>query len=158
MVRVVIFGTLLLLAALSVSASTFPRPPALEPAVSFWVKVYTQISTQQGFIHDDENLSVIYQTVSVSPTLTRRQRDQQIAAAAQLVRNALNSLGQGKRSALVASEKEVLAAWPAGTSSKRFALAAQRVRFQRGQSDRFLAGLARSGQWEAAYSRGSNPA
>ena len=63
MVRVVIFATLLLLASLRVSASTFPRPPALEPAVSFWVKVYTQISTQQGFIHDDENLSVIYQSV-----------------------------------------------------------------------------------------------
>ena len=50
MVRAVIFVTLLLLASLGVNASTFPRPPALEPAVSFWVKVYTQIPTQQGFI------------------------------------------------------------------------------------------------------------
>ena len=148
MVRVVIFATLLLLASLRVSASTFPRPPALEPAVSFWVKVYTQISTQQGFIHDDENLSVIYQTVSVSPALTRRQRDQQIAAATQRVKNALNSLGQGKLSAFSATETEVLAAWPLETSSETFTLAAQRVRFQLGQSDHFLAGLARSGQWK----------
>ena len=133
MVRVVIFATLLLLASLRVSASTFPRPPALEPAVSFWVKVYTQISTQQGFIHDDENLSVIYQTVSVSPALTRRQRDQQIAAATQRVKNALNSLGQGKLSAYSATETEVLAAWPLETSSETFALAFQRVRFQLGQ-------------------------
>jgi membrane-bound lytic murein transglycosylase D len=148
MFRVVIFLTLWL-TSLSASAANFPRPAALEPAVNFWVKVYTQISTEQGYIHDNENLAVIYETIAVPPTLGRDERDRQISAAQQRAKTALNSLGRGKRTGLSPAEAQVLAAWPAGTTSATFAQAAQRVRFQLGQSDRFLEGLARSGQWKA---------
>ena len=33
----------LLLPYLNASASNFPRPASLEPAVEFWIKVYTEI-------------------------------------------------------------------------------------------------------------------
>lgn len=147
MFRVILFLALLL-PCLNASASNFPRPAALEPAVQFWTKVYTKVSTDQGYIHDDETLSVIYETLDLPPYASRDERNRLVNGVIQGVISALNSLGRGKRSDLSATEAKVLAAWPAQTTSGTFALAAQRVRFQTGQSDRFREGLARSGQWK----------
>lgn len=147
MVRAIFFLALLL-PCLSLHASNFPRPTALEPAVQFWIKVYTQVTTSQGYLHDDETLSVIYEVVDLPSHGSRADRDRVISVATQRVRTALNSLGHGKRSNLTTAEASVLASWPPGTSSNTFAQAAQRVRFQTGQSDRFKEGLVRSGQWK----------
>jgi membrane-bound lytic murein transglycosylase D len=148
MIRAILFLALLL-PCLNVSASDFPRPAALEPAVQFWIKVYTRVSTNQGYIHDDETLSAIYETVDLPLYADRADRALQVTAATKRVTSALHSLGRGKRSDLSTTEAKALAAWPAGTSSKTFAAAAQRVRFQLGQSDRFREGLVRSGQWRS---------
>ncbi len=147
MVRVILL-LVVLLPSLSLHASNFPRPVSLEPAIQFWIKVYTQVSTDQGYVHDDESLSVIYEVVNLPPGGSRDARNKVIDAANTRVRSALYSLGQGKRSGLNATEAAVLASWPAGTTSQTFAEAAQRVRFQTGQSDRFREGLVRSGQWK----------
>ncbi|MYI03085.1 MAG: lytic transglycosylase, partial [Gammaproteobacteria bacterium] len=40
------------LAANAQSTELFPRPPEIEPAVNFWLKVYTEINTRNGFVHD----------------------------------------------------------------------------------------------------------
>jgi membrane-bound lytic murein transglycosylase D len=152
MIRAILFLALLL-PCLNVSASNFPRPVALEPAVQFWIKVYTRVSTNQGYIHDNENLAVIYDVVDLPPYASRADRESQVTVATKSVTTALNSLGNGKRSDLSTTEAKVLAAWPAGTSSETFAEAAQRVRFQLGQSDRFREGLVRSGQWKSHIRR-----
>jgi len=143
-----LFALLLLLPCLHLNASDFPRPASLQPAVNFWIDVYTKVSTDQGYIHDDEYLSVVYETLDLPPYASRDIRERQVAAAKRRVSTALNSLGRGKRTGLNSTEAQALAAWPAGTSSKTFAQAAQRVRFQLGQSDRFREGLIRSGQWK----------
>jgi|JI10StandDraft_1071094.scaffolds.fasta_scaffold73803_2 membrane-bound lytic murein transglycosylase D len=142
-----IFFLALLLPSLSLNASNFPRPTALEPAIQFWVKVYTRVSTNQGYIHDNENLSVIYEVLDLPVYASRDIRNQKTDTAIRRVRSALQSLGNGKRSGLNSTEAAVLASWPEGTTSKTFAQAAERVRFQLGQSDRFREGLVRSGQW-----------
>ena len=33
-------------------AENFPRPAALQPAVDFWTRVYTEVDTRSGYIHD----------------------------------------------------------------------------------------------------------
>jgi membrane-bound lytic murein transglycosylase D len=148
MIRIICLLALLLPCLNLNAASNFPRPVALEPAVQFWINVYSRVSTNQGYIHDDEKLSVVYETLDLPPYASRSERERQITNAQQRVVSALNSLGRGKRSGLTSNEAKVLAAWPAGTSSATFAQAAQRVRFQLGQSDRFREGLVRSGQWK----------
>src|SRR2546421_6094388 len=40
-----------------------PRPPQLERDVQFWIRVYTQIDTNAGLLHDQYNLSVVYDTL-----------------------------------------------------------------------------------------------
>lgn len=148
MIRAILF-LMLLLPGLNVTASNFPRPVALEPAVQFWTKVYTRVSTHQGYIHDNENLSVIYEVLDLPPYASKEERGSQVSAATKRVTSALHSLGNGKRSNLSTTEAKVLAAWPTGTPARTFALAAERVRFQLGQSDRFREGLVRSGQWRS---------
>src|SRR5678816_3437785 len=47
----------------SAAEPSVPHPPELERDVQFWISVYTKINTNSGFLHDERNLSVIYDTV-----------------------------------------------------------------------------------------------
>lgn len=128
-----------------------PRPSALEPAIAFWTRVYTEIDSDNGFLHDARNLSVVYRRVKYDR--------QEIEQYRRRIQADLRVLATGKRSGLTGHQQQVLEAWPAGVSSEELAAAANRVRFQLGQSDRFVAGLIRSGAYrehieEVARSRG----
>jgi hypothetical protein len=51
--RLLLLGVLLLLPRFAAAAEPLlPRPPELEPDVQFWIRVYTQVSTNEGLIHD----------------------------------------------------------------------------------------------------------
>lgn len=119
----------------------FPRPPELESAVQFWTRVYTEVDTQSGFLHDSRHLSVIY----TSLPLDRRQ----IENRRNRIREDLRVLATGKRSGLTASQREILELWPADVSAETLQEAASNVRWQLGQSDRFLGGLRRSGAYRS---------
>ncbi len=147
MARVLIFFALLL-SCLNAGAGNFPRPASLEPAVQFWIKVYTQITTNQGYVHDAVDLSVVYETMDLPAYASNTERGSLVTNAKFRVVKALNAIARGKRSNLSDTEARVLAAWPKGTSASEFALAADNVRFQLGQADRFKEGLVRSGQWK----------
>lgn len=121
------------------SAANFPRPPELEPAVQFWIKVYTEVDTRSGFLHDPQNLSVIYEALP----LDRRQIEERRTR----IREDLQVLATGKRSDLTRSQAEILALWPDDVSNETLRTAASSVRWQLGQSDRFLGGLRRSGAY-----------
>lgn len=129
-------------------AADFPRPAGLEPAVRFWTKVYTEVTTNQGYLHDAVNLSVIYDTLDLPDRGEWARRDRLINEEKRRYEAALRALGAGKRSNLDEYERKALAAWPKGTSSSTFKAAAAELRFQLGQSDRFKEGLIRSGQWK----------
>ena len=137
----------LLVSSLHAGAGDFPRPASLEPAVQFWIRVYTEITTNQGYIHDAVDMSVIYETVDLPTYASNRKRDQLVKEAKDRVARALTSIAGGKRSKLNDAEARVLAAWPEGTSASAFNLAADNVRFQLGQANRFKEGMVRSGQW-----------
>lgn len=117
----------------------FPRPPELEPAINFWVRVYTEIDTQNGFLHDSRHLDVIYNDLR----LNRRE----IEARRTQIKEDLGVLASGKRDQLTSSQRDILALWPQDVSHQTLATAATNVRWQLGQSDRFLGGLQRSGAY-----------
>jgi membrane-bound lytic murein transglycosylase D len=128
--------------------SLFPRPAQLEPAVQFWTRVYTEVDTHSGFIHDDLRLDIVYETIKVAEDLSTRERRRHIEHAIDTYEAILNKLGSGTREHLSDEEQRVLALFPAGTPNAEFKAAADRVRFQLGQSDRFRTGLVRSGTWK----------
>ena len=123
------------------SSELFPRPPELEPAVQFWTRVYTEVDTRSGFLHDSQNLSVIYARLPLNRTQIENRRTS--------IREDLRILASGARSNLTASQEEILALWPAGVSNETLRTAASNVRWQLGQSDRFLGGLRRSGTYRS---------
>lgn len=130
------------------SPDLFPKPAGLAPAVAFWTRVYTEIDTDEGFIHDSLHLDIVYGTVEAPSRVSSRERRSRVEKRVADYRAILSKLGRGARDDLSAEEARVLALFPQGTSNAELAAASERLRFQLGQSDRFLAGLVRSGRWK----------
>lgn len=134
--------------ASSPTSELFVRPAELEPAVAFWRRVYTEVTTQGGLIHDPVDLSVVYEVIDVPSNLSPKQRSNYINEKKKKYARILDRLASGATD-LTAEEQRVQALWPKGTKRSRFEQAAEEVRFQLGQADRFLEGLIRAGAWEA---------
>jgi membrane-bound lytic murein transglycosylase D len=126
----------------------FPRPAALEPAVQFWTRVFTEIDTKHGFIHDDRNLSVIYETIKLPNTKSRRRQQRYVNKVKKHYIRILKKLATGKRHGLSAEEQRVLDLWPKNVSNRTLRRAVRRIRFQLGQSNKYKDGLIRSGAWK----------
>jgi membrane-bound lytic murein transglycosylase D len=124
-----------------------PYPPQLQRDVSFWVKVYTQIDTNSGYLHDQYDLAVIYDTLHFAPDsppwlrqrIVNRARDHYIAA--------LRKIAAGGEP-LSPEDERIKALWGADATRERLLEATHDIRFQLGQSNRFKAGLIRSGAWQ----------
>lgn len=127
------------LKSLAQDPALFPRPAELEPAIGFWIRVYTEVDTQSGFLHDSQHLAVIYTDMR----LNRRQ----IEARRSQIQEDLRVLATGERDQLTVSQREILSLWPSNVTNQTLRAAASNVRWQLGQSDRFLGGLQRSGAY-----------
>ena len=146
MIRIQLLIFIFLLSSiLPANAENFPRPVELEQDVNFWVRVYTEINTRSGFIHDSRNLAVVYEAIQVKGG--RRSNRRKIKKVKAHYANILNKLASGKRSGLNSKEQRVLDLWGENVSNKRLRQAARDIRFQLGQSNRFREGLIRSGEW-----------
>ena len=77
----VVLAIALLVSSLHAGAGDFPRPASLEPAVQFWIRVYTEITTNQGYIHDAVDMSVIYETIELPEYASNSKRDQLVKDA-----------------------------------------------------------------------------
>ena len=132
----------------SLSAQELPRPPEVEPDIRFWTRVYTEVDTDGGFIHDDRYLDVVYRTMRFDEDASQRSRQNEVDAAFESIRATLRTLAGGKRDNLTPEEQRVLSLWPEDVSNQTLASAVDRIRWQRGQSNRFRAGLVRAGRWK----------
>ncbi len=147
-VKLLLIG--LLMATVSVAAqaqSSFPRPPELESDIQFWTRIYTEVDTSGGLIHDARHLGVVYEVVRFREGMSRRARRQLIKDTKRRYRNILMKLARVQRGNLSAEEQRVLALWPADVDKRTLRAATRRLRFQLGQADKFRAGLIRSGAW-----------
>jgi LysM repeat protein len=122
----------------------FPQPAELQPDIRFWVRVYTEISTNDGFIHDQRNLAVVYDTVHFTAGQPPRDRQYLVDAVRERYQAILRYLATGAPPR-DADDRRVRALWPANADPARLQQAADEVRFQLGQSDRFRDGLVRAG-------------
>jgi membrane-bound lytic murein transglycosylase D len=145
-----LYFLLLLLSAsrLAVAAEDLlPRPAELEPDVQFWVRVYSQISTNEGFLHDQHKLSIIYETMHFDADTPTHERARRVDAQRTRIQEILRHLASGA-APQDADEQKIKDIWGADATPARLAEAVDDVRFQLGQSDRFRAGLMRAGTWE----------
>ena len=146
-----IFCVLLLfmgLAAQSVHAEeTFPLPAELLPDVDFWVSIFTHYGTDEGVLHDNRNLAVVYERIDMPSGISRQERNRRVKKRRDALIRILQTLADGKRDNLGAEEARVLALWPEDVSNDTLRAAARQIRYQQGLSDRFRDGLRRSGRW-----------
>jgi membrane-bound lytic murein transglycosylase D len=139
--------------ASAATASAIPRPEGIKEDVNFWIRVYTEVTTNEGFLHDERNLAVVYDTLRFSPGSSSRERqrlvderrDRHIAALRRIIAALPTEAG---REGLSAEDKRLLALWGSNPSPILLREATQRIRFQLGQADRFKEGLIRSSSWE----------
>jgi membrane-bound lytic murein transglycosylase D len=147
-----VVALLLVLASFAARADSIPRPEGIQQDVNFWVRVYTEITTNEGFLHDERNLAVVYDTLRFGAGTSPRDRQRQVderrdryVAALRRISAALPSASD--REALSAEDQRILALWGPNPSAILLRDATQRIRFQLGQADRFKEGLIRSSSW-----------
>ncbi|HSD74685.1 MAG TPA: transglycosylase SLT domain-containing protein [Steroidobacteraceae bacterium] len=114
------------------SRAPFEAPAALEADVAFWVRIYSELSSREGVVHDAETLQVYEQVSDLPPELSDERRDV-VKALVEHHRDRLERLAAADHKALLG--------------------AAERVRFQSGQADRFRQGLERAGAWREQIER-----
>ena len=125
-----------------------PRPPQLERDVQFWIRVYTQIDTNAGLLHDQYNLGVVYDTLHFAPNTTPAERERQVDQARERYGAALHRIADAADAPLSDDDQRIRDQWGAESTPARLRSAIDDIRFQLGQADRFRAGLIRSGAWE----------
>lgn len=126
----------------------FPRYKAIDSNVSFWEKIYATYSLNQAVIHDSEDLSKIYEVI---PMLDRNLPGA-ARLNAQLQKQARKSYSAllkklSKNSPTTDHEKRIASLFKGKNRKKQMAIAADNVRSQTGQKERFLTGVIRSGMY-----------
>jgi len=120
----------------------FPVPDVIKNNVAFWIRIYTEVSLQEGLLHDRDYPQVVYEKIANGDRTGKK----------------LGELIDQRRKvcidAIIAVRDSAPAKW--GADAKRVAElfklapegaiegAEERIRHQGGQRERFKAGLARS--------------
>src|SRR5215472_14339840 len=125
-----------------------PRPPQLERDVQFWVRVYTQIDTNAGFLHDQSSLGVVYETLHFAPDSPPSERQRMVDQGRERIAAALRRIAAGGEGELSAEDQRIRDLWGPEVTPTRLREAVDDIRFQLGQADRFRSGLIRAGAWE----------
>jgi membrane-bound lytic murein transglycosylase D len=144
---------LLALPAAAEESDPFAHPPTLEPDIRFWVRVYTEVTTEQGLLHDDWNLGLVYEVLRFDPAASPSQRERRVAEAKARYAALLRRFAAGATTDLTRHEKRILDAFGEKPRPQDFLDAIERIRFQLGQADRFHEGLIRSAAWETNIAR-----
>jgi len=145
------------------AASAFPRPASLEPAVRFWTSIFTEYSLDQVVVHDDTELDKVYQVLDFRPDRARGLSDGEVAAIRERetrrvvaeIRIALERLDRhGDRGRpLTKLESRIASMFRTSSSARKYRLAGERLRTQRGIRERFEQGIRRSRQHLPAMER-----
>ena len=125
----------------------FPIPAEIQRDVDFWIDIFSHYKTSQGVLHDNRNLSVVYEQVDLPANMSRQDRQRHVAKRRKHIQSILRTLAQGKRNSLSEEEARVLELWPQDVSSATLNAAVGQIRYQQGLRDRFQEGLVRSGRW-----------
>src|SRR6187549_1001665 len=93
-------------------ADTIPRPEGIQQDVNFWIRVYTEVTTNEGLLHDERNLSVVYDALKFGAGTSPRDRQRLVddrrdryIAALRRISAALPS--ESDRDALSAEDKRI---------------------------------------------------
>ncbi len=134
-------------------ADPFVHPPELERDVRFWIRVYTEVTTDGGLLHDDWNLGLVYEVLRFDPGSSPKQRERRVAEAKAHYAALLRKFAAGDTDDLTPHERRILHAFGSNATPADYRDGIDRIRFQLGQADRFREGLIRAAVWEKQIAR-----
>lgn len=145
--------------ALGYGPDVFATPRGMERQVSFWIDIYSKYTTDQGVIHDTENLDIVYAVVDFKDivndtTLSGRQKEKQkkklVDDKKKEIAEILNKLETvSSAETLDEEEKKIWNMFQGINEPNKFKEAAHknRIRFQLGQKDRMQSAIFFSGRY-----------
>lgn len=137
----------ILICAASVSSDTydfdtiFPTPDILKGNVAFWKKIYTEVPMSEGLIHDRDYPLVIFERI------TNSRDEAKIQTRKKAIALALGRIATEPQESLTSEERQIVSLYTTQATREALEGAADRVRFQMGQMERFKEGLERSGMF-----------
>lgn len=127
----------------------FPVYPSIEPNIAFWKDVYSRYTSNQGIIHDTDNLAIVYEVIDLEPRTSRSARRRNLrhilktkSRYAELLRKLAHHPNTRDKEALRIKQK-----FDPGAKASDFLKAASQIRYQKGQKNYFRDGLVRSGRY-----------
>src|ERR1700687_5707578 len=106
----------------------FVYPPELERDVRFWIRVYTEVTTNQGLLHDDWNLGLVYEVLRFDPGASPAQRERKVAQAKAHYAELLRRFAAGDTDSLTSHERRILHAFGENAAARDFRDAIERIR------------------------------
>jgi membrane-bound lytic murein transglycosylase D len=125
----------------------FTTPKNLENAVEFWKSIYSKYTTNEGLIHDEDDLGIIYEVLDLKKAYTPKLRKALIKNTKYKYEKILKSIVKKEATNLTVEESNIYSLFKKDASLKRIREAADNIRFQLGQQDRFSYGIIRSGKY-----------
>jgi membrane-bound lytic murein transglycosylase D len=127
----------------------FPEFQNIRNNVDFWEKIYSTYSINTAVIHDQNDLTKIYEVVALV--------DHDLPEARRINNNHLNTLKEKYEQILLRlasghppetrDEKRLASMFQGPTAQRSMRFAAENIRAQNGQKERFLEGVARSASY-----------
>jgi membrane-bound lytic murein transglycosylase D len=132
-----------------IESDIFPLYACIQPNVKFWLKVYTEYSSDQGVIHDKRRMDRIFGVIPLKDPYRangKKINKKRIKAAKKKYKAILTKLMKGKPP-VGSEEKRVAGQFGPDARAADFRSAMRNLRCQTGQKDRFREGLIRSGAY-----------
>ncbi|RYZ86480.1 MAG: hypothetical protein EOP06_14400, partial [Proteobacteria bacterium] len=137
----------------------FTTPKGMEKQVAFWTTIYSKYTTDQGVLHDTENLDIVYMDIDfkeiiADQSLSHRQKERKKQKLVDDKKKELHELlarldGVSSPEGLSELERKVWDMYAKVDEPHKFKEAAQknRIRFQLGQKDRMQSAIFFSGRY-----------
>jgi len=127
-------------------ANTFPNPPVIQPAVQFWLSIYTQYALTEGVVHDSRYPEIVYKVIDLkhpNAAGANRTNAHRMRQARHTYRDILDQLIRHPDSN-DPEVRRIADLFGATVTPEQLKKARRRIRCQVGQRDRFREGLIRS--------------
>lgn len=137
----------------------FPVAEGLKPNYQFWLDIYSKYTTNEGVIHDTENIHIVYEVFDftkmaarsdMGPIRKELNRERIIERSKKKWKAVLLKLHKTKNPKLLNPvERKIWDAFASIKEKNKFLEAAKedRMRFQLGQKDRIIQGIFLSGRY-----------
>jgi membrane-bound lytic murein transglycosylase D len=145
----VVLSAVLIPIEATAESDPFPQYEGIQPNVSFWEKIYSEYTSDQGVLHDKQRLDIIYGVIELkNPDLPggRKINRKRIKTAKKKYKSILSKLMRGEPPA-EQLEKHVADLFGPHAKAADYRRAMRNIRCQTGQKDRFRAGVIRSGAY-----------